>query len=145
MAAGMVAMLLPAARFIPTLAWEFIFGFAVAYCLRAVVVEWRRRDWTSALWHGELMVADVAMMYMFGPTAWAPLTVLFTAYAIPFVGLVVCRGVAIELPGMADTRSSAVARPLGRMATLSRPLSTASAVAHLSMAAAMLYMLVSSA
>jgi hypothetical protein len=146
MAVGMASMLLPPGwRFVPEVAWEVAFVLAGAYCLRTAVLEWRAGAWTSALWHGELMVGDAAMVYMLGPFDWAPLTALliayFVIYAASFGGVLLWRGVTIELPEHAGAISPMEARPGGGLAVLYRTLSTGSAAAHLAMAAAMVYMM----
>jgi len=146
MAVGMAFMLLPPGwRFVPAVAWEVVFVVAGAYCLRTAVLEWRAGAWTSALWHGELMVGDAAMVYMLGSLDWAPLTALllayFVVYAAAFGGLLLWRGVTIELPEHAGAIPPTEARPRGGLAVLYRTMSTGSAGAHLAMAAAMVYML----
>jgi hypothetical protein len=146
MAMGMASMLLPSGwRVVPEVAWEVVFVLAGAYCLRTAVLEWKAGAWTSALWHGELMVGDAAMVYMLGPLDWAPLTALliayFVLYAAAFGGVLLWRGVTIELPEQASAISPMEARPQDGLAVLHRTLSTGSAAAHLVMAAAMVYML----
>jgi Domain of unknown function (DUF5134) len=147
MAAGMACMLLPAEwRIVPNVALALVFGVSAAYFLGASVLAWRTGG-SGVGWYSEVAFGDLAMIYMLGPSrlVTAPVTVFlvlyFCIYAALFGMLVLWRGLVIDLPGEGRTPGRAVPKPLARLATVSSPLSTASAAAHLATGAVMVHML----
>jgi hypothetical protein len=147
MAVGMAYMLLPVAwRLIPNGALALVFGVSAAYFLGAAVFAWRTGG-RGVRWHGELAVADIAMVYMLGPSrlvstpVTAFLVVYFCIYTGLFGTLVLWRELVIDLPPKNQSMRPAVPQPLSRVVTVSASLSTASAAAHLVMGAVMVYML----
>ncbi|HKN39644.1 MAG TPA: hypothetical protein VJ456_11095, partial [Acidimicrobiia bacterium] len=94
----------------------------------------RRTVWAGALRWGDLVVGHGAMAYMLAPSRFrsSPLTVILVAYflllGLAAAAVVLGRSVTLELPGEAP-------------ASFARSVSTSSALAHTSMAVAMVFML----
>jgi hypothetical protein len=147
MTVGMGYMLLPREwRLIPDGALALVFGASAAYFIGFAVLA-RRTGGRGVGWHAELAVADVAMVYMLGPSRLVStpvtefLVVYFCIYTAVFGALVLWRQLVIDLPPERQATTQAVPQPPSRVATVSASLSTPSAAAHLAMGAVMVYML----
>ena len=135
MTAGMVWMLLPESWGPgPPPGLAPIFALTAGWFAVLLARECRRTVWAGALRWGDLVVGHGAMAYMLAPSRFrsSPLTVILVAYflllGLAAAAVVLGRSVTLELPGEAP-------------ASFARSVSTSSALAHTSMAVAMVFML----
>jgi hypothetical protein len=148
MTSGMVWMLLPESWGSgPPTGLAPLFALSGAWFAVLLVRECRRTLWEGAVRCGDLVLGHGAMAYMLAPprVRSSPVTGLLVVYflllGLATAALVLGRSVRLELPEEAAGRGASTPVQHPPLTSLAASVSTASALAHSSMAVAMVFML----